>query len=75
MMCIRKECQGATAVIDSRAVSNYVRRRRVCLTCGTRFSTREHYYTEDPPKSLSETQRSQIVKLHRELTAFLEETA
>lgn len=33
--------QGPTKVIDSRHGVNGTRRRRKCLRCGTRFSTRE----------------------------------
>ncbi len=34
-------CGGDTTVIDSRPQTDYVRRRRKCLTCDRRFSTVE----------------------------------
>lgn len=39
MLCA---CGGKTGVIDTRAFSVYIRRRRKCLVCGERFSTYEY---------------------------------
>lgn len=39
---------GETAVIDSRVFEDHVRRRRMCLKCGKRFSTKE--ILSIPPK-------------------------
>lgn len=35
------KCKGKTLVVDSRQGSNYIRRRRCCLECDYRFSTKE----------------------------------
>ena len=35
------KCDGETAVIDSRPDDTGIRRRRVCLDCEYRFTTRE----------------------------------
>lgn len=35
------KCGGDTTVIDSRVYEDHVKRRRLCLKCGKRFSTKE----------------------------------
>lgn len=44
--CVKMTCpyclQSETKVIDKRDVGGIIRRRRECLKCGKRFSTREH---------------------------------
>lgn len=42
MIC--PNCGGISKVIDSREVNDYCRRRRECLDCHARFSTKEVIY-------------------------------
>ena len=42
------KCGGDTRVVDSRIVEGGLRRRRLCLDCGFRFSTLETVLEEKP---------------------------
>lgn len=43
---MRCKCGGDTRVVDARVLENGVRRRRLCMDCGFRFSTLESVLPE-----------------------------
>jgi len=43
---VRCKCGGDTRVVDARVLENGVRRRRLCMDCGFRFSTLESVLPE-----------------------------
>ena len=61
MRCIY--CNGHTAVVDKRtSMDNVTRRRRKCLKCGTRFTTKE-VLLEDCPTVKGPKPKPQVVKV------------
>jgi transcriptional regulator NrdR family protein len=53
---VRCSCGGDTRVVDSRIIGASLRRRRLCMECGKRFSTLETVLVEEPkqPKPVKE---------------------
>jgi transcriptional repressor NrdR len=66
------ECKSKTRVIDARPSTGNFRRRRECLSCGYRFTTRERYVDPIPLDALSVT-RAEMEVLLRTVIKEVEE--
>lgn len=62
MIC--PDCGGEMKVIDSREVKDYCRRRRECLNCHARYSTKETYFNFQQGRGLlteEETKKEKLI--------------
>lgn len=65
MIC--PDCGGETKVIDSREVKDYCRRRRKCLKCRARYSTKETFFDFKKGRGFLTEEETKKEKLINEL--------